>query len=179
MLSAKQGSIWYHFYHVCGITQLGIKPTSSCSWGECSYHWANAVLKSHACLSCLIASWLFSSSDILKENGPCGQIYKIIHLYFCIINIFLITFLFPKISALKVCCDSQVKLTLCLCDNRARPMDGVAISQQPMWYPCSQTSESSKCCNPSISPMANTPSSFIRTRYEFRQEQFCFSSVLG
>jgi len=34
MLSAKQGSIWYHFYHVFGMTRSGIEPTTSRSRGD-------------------------------------------------------------------------------------------------------------------------------------------------
>ena len=39
MLSAKQGSIWCHFYNVFGMTRSGIEPTTSRSRGERSYHW--------------------------------------------------------------------------------------------------------------------------------------------
>jgi len=35
MLSTKQWIIWYHFYNVFGMTQSGIEPTTSSSWGEC------------------------------------------------------------------------------------------------------------------------------------------------
>jgi len=34
MLSAKQGSSWYHFYYVFGVTRSGIEPTTSRSRGE-------------------------------------------------------------------------------------------------------------------------------------------------
>jgi len=44
MLSAKQGSIWYHFYNVFGMMRSGIESTTSCSRGERSNHWATADL---------------------------------------------------------------------------------------------------------------------------------------
>ena len=44
MLSAKQGSIWYHFYKVFGMTRSGIEPTTSRSRGERSNHWATAAV---------------------------------------------------------------------------------------------------------------------------------------
>ena len=34
MLSAKQGSIWYHFYSVFGMTRSGIERTTSHSRGK-------------------------------------------------------------------------------------------------------------------------------------------------
>ena len=45
ILSAKQGSIWYHFYNVFGMTRSGIEPTTSRSRGERSNHWATAAVK--------------------------------------------------------------------------------------------------------------------------------------
>ena len=38
MLSAKQGSIWYHFYYVFGMMRSGMEPTTSRSQGERSNH---------------------------------------------------------------------------------------------------------------------------------------------
>ena len=43
MLRAKQGSIWYHFYNVFGMTRSGIEPTTSRSQGERSNHKATAA----------------------------------------------------------------------------------------------------------------------------------------
>ena len=43
MLSAKQGSIWYQFYNVFGMTRSGIEPTTSRSQGERSNHWATSA----------------------------------------------------------------------------------------------------------------------------------------
>ena len=43
MLSAKQGSIWYRFYNVFGMTRSGIEHTTSRSRGERSNHRATAA----------------------------------------------------------------------------------------------------------------------------------------
>ena len=45
MLSAKQGSILYHFYKVFGMMRSRIEPTTSCLRGECSNHWATIAHK--------------------------------------------------------------------------------------------------------------------------------------
>jgi len=42
-LSAKQGSIWYHF-NVFGMTRSGIKPTTTRSRGERSHHRVTTIL---------------------------------------------------------------------------------------------------------------------------------------
>jgi len=34
MLSPKQGSNWYHFYNIFGVTRSGIEPTASPSQGK-------------------------------------------------------------------------------------------------------------------------------------------------
>jgi len=44
ILSAKQGSIWYHFYNVFGMTRSGIEPTTSRLRGERYNHWVTAVV---------------------------------------------------------------------------------------------------------------------------------------
>jgi len=38
--------IWYYFYNVFDVTRSRVKPTTSCSWGERSNHWATAFIES-------------------------------------------------------------------------------------------------------------------------------------
>jgi len=43
MLSATQGSIWYHFYNVFGMTESGIEPATFRLQGKGSNHLATAA----------------------------------------------------------------------------------------------------------------------------------------
>ena len=64
MLSAKQGSIWYHFYNVFGMTRSGIEPTTSRSRGERSNHWATAAYF----MQCVCCLFVYSGSLALNNR---------------------------------------------------------------------------------------------------------------
>ena len=52
MLSAKQGSTWYHFYNIFCITRSGTEPTTSRLQGKRSNHWATAGSFPGSCSYC-------------------------------------------------------------------------------------------------------------------------------
>jgi len=66
MLSAKQGSIWYYFYNVFGMTRSGTEPTTSRSRGERSNHWATAAVNIVICPCKNITEKM----NLLKMFGP-------------------------------------------------------------------------------------------------------------
>jgi len=61
MLSAKQGTIWYHFYNVFGMTRSEIEHTTSRSRGECSNHCATAA-------ETLLDFWRKLTQHFLKKH---------------------------------------------------------------------------------------------------------------
>ena len=65
MLSATQGTIWYHFYNVFGMTRSEIEPTTSRSRGECSNHYATAA---ETLLDFLRKKQHFLKIHVLKSN---------------------------------------------------------------------------------------------------------------
>ena len=69
MLSAKQGSHWYHFYNVFGMTRPGIDPTPILSYrtrSGRSASWAIAAVEQYMCMkSCWSGSY-----DIKSPADP-------------------------------------------------------------------------------------------------------------
>jgi len=66
MLSAKKGSIWYHFYNVFGMTRSEIETTTSRSRGERSNHSAIAAVN---CWHYPVRSDLEKSSALAPGNN--------------------------------------------------------------------------------------------------------------
>jgi len=68
MLSAKQGSIWYYFYKVFGMTRSGIEPTTSLSRGERSNHWATGALTFANTNAYWTHCWFYHGGKLINWN---------------------------------------------------------------------------------------------------------------
>jgi len=78
MLSAKQGSIWYRFYNVFGMTRSGIEHTTSRSRGERSNHRATA-----ATFGSMVKPILYYASQIWGYAYMYVYTIKSVHNRFC------------------------------------------------------------------------------------------------
>ena len=103
-LSAEQGSIWYHFYNVLGMTRSGIEPTTSLLRGERFNHWATAALY-HMAMGRVSYMWICALTQHYECEGQQKTFSNF--LLSCCLNVNYGTPAFCRVSCARVYCTYQ------------------------------------------------------------------------